>query len=241
MPIIAEGVYKIVNAKARSSVLTMDVSLALAPTYVFGHPWIDGDCSDQQKWLIENAGDDGYTIKNVGTQKFLSLAGNPGDGAVVYGTWIPTSWTFKYTKIVPLAHRIFAKDTWLNIDLDNWGDSTPGTGLKLWGWENDNDRPHQCWFLEPMDEEKPTTCASESSKSALPFVSSVSRGQTHNADETDKTFMPMSDGDTRDEVTTRGTSETATVTVSEDEEYVVTTRTSETKTTIVTKRAKRVG
>lgn len=37
------GIYIISNAKARNSFLTMDTSLALDPTYVIGHNWIDSD------------------------------------------------------------------------------------------------------------------------------------------------------------------------------------------------------
>ncbi len=44
MPAVAveDGVYRIRNAKALESFLTMDVSLARTPTYVFGYNWTDG-------------------------------------------------------------------------------------------------------------------------------------------------------------------------------------------------------
>ncbi|KAI0089354.1 ricin B lectin domain-containing protein [Irpex rosettiformis] len=246
---VEDGVYRIQNAKALSSFVTMDVSLSLAPTYVFGYNWID---SDTQKWRIRKMGTGCYTLKNVGTDKFLAVLKEPNGGDIVYGTKTPTQWNFWETKIVRSACRIFVGTGNMNADLSNWGDSTPGTKIELWDWCGDNNRPNQCWFLEKLDEQKetaPNPPPQSTSASDKAPVSPGSETSTLMQDHTSLLGTPTPDprNDSSSNRldnsnfslgTTRSTSETATVTVTEDDDFIVTTRTTETKTTIVTRALK---
>lgn len=57
------------------------------------------------QWLIENAGDSGYTIKNVAAQRFLSIHAKADHGIKVCGTGIETHWLFRAFSGAPTLYQ----------------------------------------------------------------------------------------------------------------------------------------
>ncbi|KAI0089353.1 hypothetical protein BDY19DRAFT_945440 [Irpex rosettiformis] len=139
---IDDGIYKISNAKARTSFLTMDMSLAQEGSHVFGYPWCG---RDTQKWCVKR-GRDSYTIQNVGTDRYLSINDRAADNRSVFGTRNSSSWTVQ--KVNGCAYRLYIQGTPFNLDLAGYGDATPGTRVSIWGANMGN--LNQCWMLEKV-------------------------------------------------------------------------------------------
>ncbi|KAI0796422.1 ricin B lectin domain-containing protein [Irpex lacteus] len=139
---IVDGTYTIKNAKAQTSFLTMDQSLAQQPTYVFGYPWCG---QDTQKWRIMKRGNS-YNIQNVGANKYLAVDGNAGDNRSVFGMQRPSNWTIAQGKGNHV--RLYIQHTPFNLDLAGHGDASPGTRVSVWG--NNPNNVNQCWILEKV-------------------------------------------------------------------------------------------
>ncbi|KAI0796421.1 hypothetical protein BC629DRAFT_1505456 [Irpex lacteus] len=140
---IDNGIYTIRNAKAQTSFLTMDKSLAQQqPTYVFGYPW----CGlDTQRWWMQQRHDSPtYNIQNVETKKYLTIDGRPWNDRTVCGKTSASNW---YIAAGDGNHvRLYIQNTGFNMDLTGHGDPAPGTRVAIWG-DNMKNLDH-CWILE---------------------------------------------------------------------------------------------
>ncbi|KAI0049121.1 carbohydrate-binding module family 13 protein [Auriscalpium vulgare] len=110
---------------------------------IIGYDYHGGD---NQKWQFQQVDGGEWTIRSVGTGKYLGVDGEPRDGAPVVAVDEPFKWDIwpddKHTE----TFRIFVHDTKFNVDLSDHGNATPGTPVTLWSkWHGEN----QLWRLAP--------------------------------------------------------------------------------------------
>ncbi|TRM66805.1 ricin B lectin domain-containing protein [Schizophyllum amplum] len=130
--------YRITNSKAGTVV---DLS-AMDNTSVIGWPYHSGS---NQHWTLDWAGN-GWHFRSLSTGKYLSLGGaDAADGAALVGATEPFLWHIWTDDNVQGAFRIFVPNTYQNLDLYNYGNTTPGTPITTWySWNGE----HQTWRFD---------------------------------------------------------------------------------------------
>ncbi|KAF8547511.1 ricin B-like lectin [Imleria badia] len=101
-----------------------------------------------QKWIFHPVEDKNFHIKSAEGNKFLSIQGELKDGqAVVADT--PYPFYAEDQPGVEYGIRLSPKTNYyLNVDLSDNGNPTPGTPVQLWGrWEGLN----QVWKLKRVE------------------------------------------------------------------------------------------
>jgi len=140
--VTAGQTYYLINKQANNA---MDLS-AGDNTSVIGYGLHDGD---NQKWRLANSGS-GWTLQNASTGSWLTVDGPTSsavDGTRVVAGSTQTIWDIWPDEDDPTVHRLFIPNTRLNIDLSDYGNTTPGTPVQVWGkWSPGT---NQCWLFEP--------------------------------------------------------------------------------------------
>ncbi|KAF8063233.1 hypothetical protein FPV67DRAFT_1451725 [Lyophyllum atratum] len=91
--------------------------------------------------VLDLSGTDGHssnqwTLRNVGTGKFLGLGGPPKDNTPVRGVDDEFGWDINHDEHNSEAYRK------LNVDLSDYGNVNNGTPVTIWG---NSGKPHQTW------------------------------------------------------------------------------------------------
>lgn len=130
--------YKITNVKSGTVV---DLSGVDNHT-IIGYHYHNGD---NQHWTFNWTGDS-WTIRSVSSGQYLGVEStNYSDGDKIVTVPSPFDWDIWHDEVNPNAFRFFIHNTHYNIDLNNWGATTPGEPITLWWtWEG----VHQTWKVE---------------------------------------------------------------------------------------------
>ncbi|KIM52961.1 carbohydrate-binding module family 13 protein [Scleroderma citrinum Foug A] len=133
------GIYALINVKGRTC---LDLSGGDNRS-VIGYPFHN---SPNQAWVFERQQNGNFQIKSA-TGSYLRADGPPADGVRVVAGQAPFEWKVEDDQCVRQAVRLLVPGTWMNIDLSDHGNSTPGTPVELWGkWEGRN----QLWTLQQI-------------------------------------------------------------------------------------------
>ncbi|KAH7925979.1 carbohydrate-binding module family 13 protein [Leucogyrophana mollusca] len=140
MTIQSGHTYKLINVKGGTA---LDLSGGDNRS-IIGYGFHNGP---NQEWLFEQHEGGHWTIKSVGSGKYLGLEENPRDGVSVLAVSNPYRWDIWPDDEDLSVYRIFASGTQFNIDLSDHGNPTPGTEIVVWWkWNGRN----QCWRVEPI-------------------------------------------------------------------------------------------
>jgi len=101
---------------------------------------------DNQKWTLGKHGNQ-WTLKNVGTGKFLGLGGPAENDTQVRGVDEEFAWDINHDEHNSEAYRIFVPGKKLNVDLSDFGNDNNGTPVTIWG---NSGKPHQTWKFEQV-------------------------------------------------------------------------------------------
>ncbi|KAF8057506.1 ricin B lectin domain-containing protein [Lyophyllum atratum] len=93
------------------------------------------------QWTMGRQGNQ-WTLRNVGTGKFLGLGGPPKDNTPVRGVDDEFGWDINHDDHNPEAYRLFVPGRKLNVDLSDYGNVNNGTPVTIWG---NSGKPHQTW------------------------------------------------------------------------------------------------
>ncbi|KAL4066332.1 carbohydrate-binding module family 13 protein [Scleroderma yunnanense] len=115
------GIYALINDKGGTC---LDLSGGDNRS-IIGYPFHNGP---NQAWIFHRQGDK-FVIKSAGTGSYLGIEGQPRDGASVVAVGWEYAWEIQDEPGVHGSIRLFAPGTPFNIDLTNYGDSTPGTPI----------------------------------------------------------------------------------------------------------------
>jgi len=108
---------------------------------IIGYPRHGGKNQQWETIRTEN----GWHIKSVGSDKYLSLDGEPRDDVRLIATQRPFEWHLWDDAKNTSTIRICVPNTKHNVDLTDYGNSAPGTPIAIWGrWEGTN----QTWKFE---------------------------------------------------------------------------------------------
>jgi len=137
--VVSGGTYYITNAKGGT---VIDLS-GTDNHSIIGWPYHNGL---NQQWKLTWVGAIGWTFQNVATNLYLGVqSGTLTNGTLLVGVNQPTGWDIWHDSVDPTTYRIFvpgAKPPGLNLDLANYGVSTPGDPIQLWEQWSGN---HQTW------------------------------------------------------------------------------------------------
>ncbi|KAG8897822.1 hypothetical protein FRC00_003772 [Tulasnella sp. 408] len=108
------------------------------------HGWDSRPQNDNQKWILEPAGDESFRIKNLEHGRYVAVSG-PKDGAPVKASSGDRDvWTFKNQG---RGYAIYLQGTGHVIDLDQGKDEN-GTRVSVWGYTGAH---QQLWDLEQVE------------------------------------------------------------------------------------------
>ncbi|EGN97615.1 carbohydrate-binding module family 13 protein [Serpula lacrymans var. lacrymans S7.3] len=135
-------IYKCTNVKGGT---TMDLSGGDNKS-IIGYGFHSGP---NQAWIFDQASDNGWTIKSVGSGKYLGIEESPRDGLPVVAVSERFEWYIFPDEEDMTVYRIYVPNTPFNLDLSDHGNPTPGTTVTLWGkWNGRN----QCWRIDPVQQ-----------------------------------------------------------------------------------------
>ncbi|KAH6911019.1 ricin B lectin domain-containing protein [Coprinopsis sp. MPI-PUGE-AT-0042] len=101
---------------------------------------------DNQLWDFHQQEDGNWHIQNAETGGFLAIIdGAAGDDVDAVHWGDPFAWAVFQDEQDDSVWRIGVPDSHYHLDLNDNGNSEPGTPIKVWGaWEGRN----QCWRIE---------------------------------------------------------------------------------------------
>ncbi|KAH8105182.1 carbohydrate-binding module family 13 protein [Cristinia sonorae] len=114
------AVYRLVNAKAGN---VLDLSGGDNES-IIGYDWHGGD---NQKWELQDVGDNEWVFRNVGTGKYLHIDSYAKNGTPVIASESKTGFNIWPDEEDASTYRVFVPNTRLNFDLSDHGNPTPGT------------------------------------------------------------------------------------------------------------------
>jgi len=101
-----------------------------------------------QQWEVsERDGNNEVTIKSVATGKYLSIDQQPSNGIPVIASDNAQKWRIANDEHNGNAFRVYYPGTEFNFDLQDHGNSTPGTLIQLW---EKTPGKGQTWYFESV-------------------------------------------------------------------------------------------